>query len=1668
MLGTPMVDLNKNIFGGILCAVIATLVLGEIQAQEPLAADETQEEAGVPYDPQVLRRIEEVRGPYTEFSDSPTPDLRAEPDATGASSCLPPSCSKSSTEVLVKLAPAQSAGQLRSPSSLPAWSKASQALDAAALTAVFAHVDSNKLEVASRSAAADPSRWPVSDRQPDLTRWYRMPVPSGQSVVTLIESLALDARVEVAEPIYERRAFQLGTSAIPSDPRVDEQWHLDASKVKEAWQWMADNGYQKWGDPSLVVAVIDSGVDYAHEDLRENMWVNQAEVPDNGVDDDGNGFVDDVHGVTVVGDRWSHSGDPQDDNGHGTHVAGIIAASPSNGVGISGVAPSVKIMAVKAAQYSGILTSTDIAEGIYYAYEQGADVINMSFGGTGRSLLEEEALAVAFGNAVLVASAGNQGFQNQPCYRLPSQTIYPAAYTYVLGVMAQAPASNSDGDWLANFSNWDCKAQNGIEYDLMAPGVDLLSTFPDDGYAAWDGTSMSAPVVSGLAALVRTRFSDRSIYSSRFVMGQVASTGPVLQAKTPCLDCAPTTARSADGLEALVSTPRPNLNFQEFWLWDDAGISADNDDDGAPDAGETVQLAVVIKNRWGQASNVQVTLSAEAAAAGPDPYVSWDVATVDYGSTGSFATDDNGLTFDETGLVTGVNVPFAMTLAPNTPNNHRVVVTVTMTASNGLDPDDSATYTTTGTFELIVRRGRELPSIIDSDAAGTDGGAVDTDGVEDGVVTLDDSTLWIVDKPVLVGRDVEVRFTEGADVQFWADKPDDAYAVYRDAYIQNEGTLTIQGSVERPVRMAPSDLFPVRAVVIDNRSAMSADYWWASNLYMSSEDPNGSGTGGSVIDHARIDKPLLEYGVCSRNCASGGGYEQVSLGGASLSRSRLTRLARENRYWLGTPPYYDRWYRSGSSLAEVLFENIAMSGHTNGIKNSVFLKNSQSWASGNWQLQGDMVVAGSSLSSARGQDWQLVQPRTREGRTYALLTAYQITSQREMEFAQAFAKSLGGNLLVINDDAEGQWAARWLASVAAVTTTEWTADYPFCATNGEGDTYCTELFNSFRTALGYARQPDGSYAWVDDEVSTSDYPAGQYYWDQPGGGADYPPKSPYLLVEAYAGQNVPYVTWSMRQENNFAQNVAIELPGDVDLATLREALESFRGTYASNESTNNAILNRWNDLNADHWLRLNANGTDTSRRWEPRASFAGNYWGGAGSALIDITIEDFSDDFNLMPLDYQPVLETAPEAAYPFVVDVAFLDADGNVRPQDRFAAEPMRWRVTFNRDMDTSTQPNVSFGPDIPYTDFPVSGDWLDARTWEGQVFVSPVANDGYQYARIQGAVAADDAWLITGNDTERFRFEVITSGTESLNLQAQGGVGYIDLSWTQDDYDTLQGFVVYRADETDGQYAKINQTLVRNDERSYRDDSVAPGKQYFYKFTVILDNAESEPSNIASATALDTSSPEITHTPIAAAGFGVNLPVKATIVDNIEVTGASLYHRITNSGADFAQVDMAYIPTSGRYTATIPGAQVRSPSVEYFISATDGATTAFSGSASEPYIALVDGSGDGDNDGVIDDIDQCLNTPPPTPIDETGCEPQPDEDGDGVPDVTDNCPAVSNGDQLDTDGDASGNACDADDDGDGYTDEEEIDAGTDPLDPNDQPTSSGLPIWLLYQATQ
>ena len=348
------------------------------------------------------------------------------------------------------------------------------------------------------------------------------------------------------------QSFVLRSSADFTDPLFAQQWHLAATHVPEAWQWLSDHGLPPGGSRDIVVAVIDTGVDLTHPDLAANLWTNSREIPGNNIDDDGNGFKDDVHGVNVVGNTSSHTGNPLDDHGHGTHVAGIIAAQAGNGIGGVGVAYNTQIMAIKAAQYSGVLAMSDIAEGIYYAVAQGADVINMSFGGYARSQVEEDALAVAFGQAVLVAAAGNDGY---PCGDAPMCRIQ----TNVSGRVQLGAGRDGFYSGQRKSRFFELRLLSHIPASntkLLAPGVDVWSTLPNGQYAAWDGTSMAAPVVSGIAALARTKWSDKDLYSSRFIMGQIAAntTGG--------------TSGVSDALAALITAPQPELSYLQHWLFD--------------------------------------------------------------------------------------------------------------------------------------------------------------------------------------------------------------------------------------------------------------------------------------------------------------------------------------------------------------------------------------------------------------------------------------------------------------------------------------------------------------------------------------------------------------------------------------------------------------------------------------------------------------------------------------------------------------------------------------------------------------------------------------------------------------------------------------------------------------------------------------------------------------------------------------------------------------------------------------------------------------------------------------------------------------------------------------------------------------------------------------------
>jgi hypothetical protein len=352
--------------------------------------------------------------------------------------------------------------------------------------------------------------------------------------------------------------------------------------------------------------------------------------------------------------------------------------------------------------------------------------------------------------------------------------------------------------------------------------------------------------------------------------------------------------------------------------------------------------------------------------------------------------------------------------------------------------------------------------------------------------------------------------------------------------------------------------------------------------------------------------------------------------------------------------------------------------------------------------------------------------------------------------------------------------------------------------------------------------------------------------------------------------------------------------------------------------------------------------------------FASNYWGGAPSELIDIAIVDYTDNFDFGKIIYEPILATPPTTAYPFVVNVAISNSAGQA--VTTIGAEQARFTVTFNRDMDTTTQPQVSFGPAEPYTDYKVFGVWQNPRTWVGTFNINPLTGDGYQYPRVVGARAADDHWLVTGDDYGRFRFEIVTSGAESLNLQATGGEGYVDLFWSQDDFDLLAGYHLYRATTVNGTYTRINPSIIPAQTKTFRDVNVAPGQPYFYKFTVLkTDMQESDYSNIATATPLDTIAPVIVHTPLTTAAPGLALTLTAQVTDNVAVRGVTVYHRKIGT-TTYANRPM--VKTTGNaYSASLEGSLLVSPGVEYYIAATDGITTVNFGRPEYPYqIQVVD----------------------------------------------------------------------------------------------------------------
>ena len=538
---------------------------------------------------------------------------------------------------------------------------------------------------------------------------------------------------------------------VSSNPEYTKQeGYLDTLGVGKAWNYIRSLGKHPGGSADVVVAVIDTGVDYSHPDLQNNIWINSGEIPGNGIDDDGNGYVDDVYGWNFVGGN----NDPMDDNGHGTHVAGIVAME-NNAVGGVGVAYNSKVMVLKAGNSSGYFNNSDIAEAIQYAYMNGASVINMSFGGSMISLAVEEALQMAYTSCVLVAAAGNDGLCNQPgCPgHFNARASYPAALPYVIGVMS----CDATGTVESGFSNFDHYPFNSVEYEIYAPGEGICSTWPGNRYATLNGTSMAAPAVSGIVALLRTVYADREKYSTKFIQSQLINT----------------TEFCADALHALTDSPKPSVKLYDYRIDDSTDISPKNNGNGVMDAGETVRLYVSLQNRGGVASNVQVTLDTLRMSGQSDPYFTLLKDRVVLSDIGTYSVREAE---DEQ--------YFEIEIHADCPNDYLADFNLHFTYSNGMIATDETVFSGEGTARFNVSSGYHLPAVISEDTV------------------FEATQRYIVGEDVIIPEGVTVTFKEGCEIQFYDDRE-----YYNSPQFIVYGTLNLVGTKEKMVTAKPSEKY---------------------------------------------------------------------------------------------------------------------------------------------------------------------------------------------------------------------------------------------------------------------------------------------------------------------------------------------------------------------------------------------------------------------------------------------------------------------------------------------------------------------------------------------------------------------------------------------------------------------------------------------------------------------------------------------------------------------------------------------------------------------------------------------------------------------------------------------------------------------------------------------
>lgn len=1143
------------------------------------------------------------------------------------------------------------------------------------------------------------------------SQWYKVALPSKENTKETVDYLReLGCFEEVDFDYVMGTDGEVDSIDVSHNPGHGKQPNFDVHKVKEGWKHQKDNDLNPGGSADVIVAVIDTGVDYNHLDLRNNIWVNSGEIPNNGKDDDGNGYVDDVYGWNFVGNNK----DPMDDNGHGTHVAGIIAAE-NNDIGGVGVAYNCKVMVLKAGNSSGYFNNSDIAEAIQYAYMNGASVINMSFGGSYISIAVEEALEDAYNSCVLVASAGNDSMCNnldcEACYEYGVGVSYPAALPYVIGVMS----CNKEGTRVSIFSNYDHYAHNTVEYEVYACGENVYSTFPNNKYASLNGTSMAAPTVSAIAALLRSSYTDRDAYSTKYLVSQIVNTGTVnpYNMFTELTDNDHTVANV---YEALTKIPTPSVNLHDYYIDDSTSISENNNGNGLVDAGETIRLYVSLINKGGVATNVKVSIDTLRSGGVTDPYFDIKNDTVTLSDIGTYSVRE---AYEDQ--------YFEIVVSSDCPNDYLVDFNVHFTYENGLDESDTTIYTEIRNpkAQFNVSRGYYLPTVISEDT------------------TYQNDKLYIVNNDVVIPAGVTVTFEEGCQIQFYTDE-----ALYNSPVIKVYGHLYFNGTKENMINIFPNEKHYnfVCQILYYNQATINLNYVNAINLEIAKDYYS---TSNSIINNS-----ILKYQTSAYDC------------------------------WLDK-------YESGIKVrSQIDFESKR-------INNSIL-------------------------------DFSNVNH---------ILTKVEIFEN---------------NRLFMSSDERDDLNAT-------------TMNNNYIKTYSTGDSYSTSI-----------------------------------------------------TVETMS--NNIFVT---------------------DNSDLRDLVSI-------------SIKNK----------------TDSKNNF-----FDETYTKYASSVIVD-----YIDSSGNITFDVNTTLSDS-SLIYPYVTSIELFNADGE--KVTKVGKEEITYRVTFNRDMDTTKDTAVYFGTKEPFADYKVEGEYISSTVWEGKYSLKADIENGLQTMIVKNACAVEDETKEV-SDTQKFHFTIDTTEAMAMNLIANPTEHGINLTWVQDDYDTLLGYNIYRSTEKDGLYTKINPTILLPSDETFLDENAEPGVTYWYTFTVVLsDFSESAPAGKVTCTAVDTIAPTLYHTTKNQGYTNNNLVISCTASDNISISKVTLFYR-TYGQTSWKSLEMSKV--NNKYNATIFGSELSIEGLEYYIVASDGNNTVSKGNENSPYYVVIKDSseisqkGDVDGDGVITTKDalmiiQCIN---------------------------------------------------------------------------------------------